>query len=217
MIRVIGRIDRAEQAQRALAEAGLEARAATGAPMSIAVSQADGTDAEVLASERPDWHGCHRLKWQEIRRPVVMCAAAKFSRRVEGCVGVLAGPDAWAPWPPTGDALRAALAQAREVAARRTPLDKRPAFVGMALGIAAHVSLLLAGAMVFFPRSVAPLLGAAHHVQPIFDTLLTLYPTFALAGIALLQRVSRRWTWLDLTLLSLCFANTAAAALPLLR
>lgn len=123
-IRVVGRIDLAEQIRAALAAAGADARVATTAPMDVAARTGeDGTGVDVLAN---GIEACAAIKKVAPGRPVVliawddsgsdavraMAASAATTRR---------GPDAVLSWPATGAEILAACERARAAARVERP------------------------------------------------------------------------------------------------
>lgn len=128
-IRVIGRIDLAQQIHAALVAEGADARLATAAPMAvIAETGRDGTGIDVLAM---GFDVCPGIKKAAPQRPVVMVTwdeprselaaamAASMARTARG-------PDAHLGWPATGRELLEACERAREASGVPRPRFRWP-------------------------------------------------------------------------------------------
>jgi hypothetical protein len=123
-IRVIGRIDLAQQLHAALTAAGADARLATAAPMAVvAATGRDGTAIDLLAN---DVDLCSALKKGAPKRPVAMVVwdedgSGLTTRWVAAVAETSRGPDAWLAWPATGAELLAACDRARATVSTPRP------------------------------------------------------------------------------------------------
>lgn len=137
-IRVIGRIDLAEQIHAALVALGVDARLATSAPMAvISATGRDGTGIDVIAN---GFDICPGIKKTAPERPVVMVTWDEPGTELTSTMAATAaktarGPDAHLRWPATGADILSACERAK-VAAR----IRRPRFT--ASGIFGRLALL---------------------------------------------------------------------------
>jgi hypothetical protein len=164
MVRVIGRIDLADEVQRALGAAGIESYVVTAGPMAAAEatgqdrSEADGLVADVLAHELGI---CAGIKRKARHRPVVLVTPAKLERIALAHMRGAFGPDAHVVWPASGEAVRSGIARA--VAAAETV---RPRFPGRSLPGAilfalATLLLIAPGVLVVLHADTTPFSRAA--------------------------------------------------------
>jgi hypothetical protein len=120
-VRVIGRVDLAQQIHAALVSEGADARLATAAPMAVvAETGRDGTGIDVLANA---FELCSSIKKAAQGRPVVMVTfeeGAGATPTAEAYAAQIArtsrGPDAHLPWPASGVEILAACERARNSA-----------------------------------------------------------------------------------------------------
>jgi hypothetical protein len=123
-IRVIGRIDLAQQIHAALLAEGADARLATAAPMAVVADTGrDGTGLDVLANA---FEICPGIKKSAPGRPVVMVTFDEFGSELAGELAASAartsrGPDVHLPWPATGRELLEACGRAVERARMPRP------------------------------------------------------------------------------------------------
>jgi hypothetical protein len=100
-VRVLGRIDQAQQAYDLLRGAGVEARLSTSAPMAaIAETGQDDTTLDLVVGESLGWGVA---KGTHPNRPVVVLAHPAFFPEIEAQARTCSGPDAWAAWPATAE------------------------------------------------------------------------------------------------------------------
>jgi hypothetical protein len=121
-IRVIGRVDLAQQIHAVLLAEGADARLATAAPMAVVANTGrDGTGLDVLANA---FEICPGIKKSAPGRPVVMVTFDEEGSELAAAYAAsLArtskGPDVHVPWPSTGHELLEACERA--MARARTP------------------------------------------------------------------------------------------------
>jgi hypothetical protein len=196
MVRVIGRIDLADEVHRALGAAGIESYVVTAGPMAAAEATGqDGSEADVLVADvlAHELGICAGIKRKARRRPVVLVTPAKLERIALAHMRGAFGPDAHVVWPASGEEVRSGIARA--VAAAETV---RPRFPGRSLPGAilfalATLLLIAPGVLVVLhadttPRAAIPLgtgllgagslLGARYSLMPrwnlIFGVLMIL-------------------------------------------
>jgi hypothetical protein len=147
-VRVLGRIDLAQQVYDLLRGAGVEARLSTSAPMAAAAETGkDGTTLDVYIGEGIDLHIDKR---RHPARPLVVLAHPALLPGFEARARTATGPDAWAAWPATAAEIVAACQRAVERAT--TPRPRRT--TGQLVASAGLVLLTLAVvlASIFGPR-----------------------------------------------------------------
>jgi hypothetical protein len=149
MVRIIGRIDLADEVHRALGAAGIESNVVTAGP--TAAAAASGEDGSVAVVVQ-DLGMCGGIKRKARHRPVVMVTTAKDERRVLANMRGASGPDAHVVWPASGDDLRAAVARA--VAAADTVRPRVPR------GQLPSIGLFLVGAILFLGGLLLGMLGS---------------------------------------------------------
>jgi hypothetical protein len=120
-VRVVGRIDLAEQVCATLRGAGQDAQLVTEGPMSVfgAAPPAEGVDV-VIATSLFDpmlWRLAKRSCAG--RRPMVAVAERPRERFLQRAVGRRHGPDAYVIWPATGAEILAAIRRAEDGVLRR--------------------------------------------------------------------------------------------------
>jgi hypothetical protein len=132
-IRVIGRVDLAQQIHAALLAEGADARLATAAAKAAARETGrDGTAIDVLASA---FDALNAIKKAAPGRPVVMVtfddpdSGGAQARIMASAARFSTGPDAHLPWPATGRDLLAACERAVEAA--RVPRPRVPRWKGV--------------------------------------------------------------------------------------
>lgn len=132
-IRVIGRIDLAQQIHAALVGVGVDARLATAAPMAvISATGRDGTAIDVVAN---GFDICSGIKKAAPERPVVMVTWDEPGTDLASSMAATAarsarGPDAHLPWPATGSDLLTACERAKGAAQIRRPRFTAGGLVG---------------------------------------------------------------------------------------
>jgi hypothetical protein len=118
-VRVLGRIDLAQQAYDLLRSAGVAARLSTSAPMAaLAETGRDDTTLDLVVGES---FGFRFDKGHHPNRPVVVLANPAFFPEIEDLARTSAGPDAWAAWPATAEEIVAACQRGVERAGIRRP------------------------------------------------------------------------------------------------
>lgn len=163
MVRVIGRIDRADEVHRALAAAGIESYVVTAGAMSAAgAAGQDGSEADVLvAGELPHELGtCAGIKRKARHRPVVLITPPKLERIARAHMRGAFGPDAHVVWPASGEELRSGIASALAAAG-----TVRPRFPG---GSLAREILFALGTVVLLVGTVLDVLGAGPFFRVVF-------------------------------------------------
>jgi hypothetical protein len=159
-IRVIGRIDLAQQIHAALVAEGVDARLATAAPMAVvAQTGRDGTGIDILAN---GFELCPSLKKAAPGRPLVVVTfdetGSEFAETYAASLAKTSrGPDVHLPWPATGRELLEACDRAVERA--RVP---RPRFSLQDVTIRL-IGLAMLGALIWF---VSPA-GPARRLEPL--------------------------------------------------
>lgn len=159
VVRVIGRIDFAEEICRTLRGAGMDAQAATAAPMSVygGTPPADGVDV-VLATTIFDPSLWRLAKSKHPLRPMVAVAEQRRERVLLGALRRRNGPDAYVTWPATAAELTDAVQRAVGSAGRsrswgRPDVLEALVLVGLLLwcvgGPAATVGALVLGVALF--------------------------------------------------------------------
>jgi hypothetical protein len=120
VVRVIGRIDVAEDVCRTLRGAGVDAQVATAGPMSIygGTPPAEGLDFVLATSifDPPLWRLAKRKR---PLRPMVAIADGRRERVLRGALRRRNGPDAYVTWPAPAAELLTAVARAEAAAGRR--------------------------------------------------------------------------------------------------
>jgi hypothetical protein len=159
-IRVIGRVDLAQQIHAALLAEGADARLVTATAKTVAKETGrDGTSVDVLANSLDV---CFAIKRAAPQRPVVIVhidePGTEFLARVAARgPKTSAGPDAYLAWPATAAEILGACDRARE-----TALIPRPSYfwrlVGSGSGL---VALLLVGGWAFVYVDAARGVGRA--------------------------------------------------------
>ena len=151
MVRVIGRIDLADEVHRALGAAGIDSNVVTAGP--TAAAAASGEDGSVAVVVQ-DLGMCGGIKRKARHRPVVMVTTAKDERRVLANMRGASGPDAHVVWPASGEDLRAAVARAVAAAGTvrpRVPRGQLPSIVLVLVG-----AILLLGGLAGMLGSDSP-------------------------------------------------------------
>lgn len=167
MVRVIGRIDLADEVHRALGAAGIESYVVTAGPMSAAAATGeDGSEADVLVGGGlPQELGtCAGIKRKVRHRPVVLVTPAKLERIALAHMRGAFGPDAHVAWPASGEELRSGIARAVAAAGTvrpRFPRGQLPGMIMFALGtvllLVGMVRDMLGADMTLFSRFLSPL------------------------------------------------------------
>ena len=139
MVRVIGRIDLADEVQRALAAAGIESNVVTAGPMAAATAAGEDGSVDVVVQ---DLGTCAGIKRKARHRPVVVITTAKDERRVLANMRGASGPDAHVVWPASGEDLRAAVARAVATAGTVRPRIPRGQLPSIVLFLVGAVLLL---------------------------------------------------------------------------
>jgi hypothetical protein len=124
MVRVIGRIDLADEVHRALGGAGIESYVVTAGPMSAAdAAGQDGSEADVLVTGAlpHELLTCAGIKRKARHRPVVLITPAKLERIARAHMRGAFGPDAHVVWPASGEHLRSGIARAVATAGTARP------------------------------------------------------------------------------------------------
>jgi hypothetical protein len=136
-VRVIGRVDLAEQISEVVRRAGFDPELVTAGPRSVygGTPPAEGVDVVVATSifDPPLWviaKGMHPL------RPMVAVAELRREPALRGALARRYGPDAYVTWPATPEDLGAAIRRAESTASRQrswTAADVRAAlaFAGL--------------------------------------------------------------------------------------
>ncbi len=186
-IRVIGRIDLAQQVHAALVAAGAGANLATAAPMAvIAATGRDDTAIDVIAN---DTLMCAGIKKAAPMRPVVVITwdepGSDLNRRRAAVQAETArGPDAHLPWPATGAEILAACERAKAASRVRRPRFSARVEIVRLVAIAILVVLVLALASEIRGRSA----GLRHGANPWLRAFMQL----SQAGIF---AASASWSW----------------------
>jgi hypothetical protein len=139
-IRVIGRIDLAQQVHAALLAAGADAHVATAAPMAVvSATGRDGSSIDVLANALDV---CPGIKEAAPERPVVLVIWNEpgsdvdvLTMMVESAAKTARGPDAYLRWPATGPELLAACERAKEASRIRRPRVRWRATLARVAGV----------------------------------------------------------------------------------
>jgi hypothetical protein len=118
-VRVIGRIDRAEQVREAVRSAGFDAEVVTASPMSVFIGTppGEGVDVAIATSifDPPLWRTGKR---RHPLRPMVVVAEKRHERGLRGAILRKYGPDAYVTWPATPEVLADAIRRAESTAPR---------------------------------------------------------------------------------------------------
>jgi hypothetical protein len=176
-VRVIGRIDLAEPVHAALRAAGVDARLATAAPMTVvSTTGRDGSVMDVIAQ---DLATCAAIKKVQPTRPVVVVTPAETSDLVALAAEGARGPDAHVVWPASGEDLVAACDRARASATVRRPRFPRRVIAGGLVGCAALAAV--AGAIAW----------SALHGRPIGPLVLS--AARIVLGVPMLGLAAREW------------------------
>lgn len=148
-VRVLGRIDLAQQAYDLLRSVGVEARLSTSAPMAAAAETgSDDTTLDLVVGQAIGFSD----KGRHPNRPVVVLAHPAFFPEIEAQARTSSGPDAWAAWPASAEEIVAACQRAIERSGKPRPRWTRGQlilFVGLVL-----LALALPLAWAFGPWSL---------------------------------------------------------------
>lgn len=184
-VRVIGRVDLADQIAGAVRSAGYDAGVVTASPMSVfaGTPPAEGIDV-VVATSVFDPQLWILAKARSPLRPMVAVAERRRERALRGALSRRNGPDAYVTWPATPDEIAAAIRRAEASAPRArswSAADLSSALV--ALGLPA---MTVGGGFGAFAVGVGLLvgLGSAWNVrwQTVGGVLLTVVGGIGIAG-----------------------------------
>lgn len=150
-VRVIGRIDLAEQVREAARSAGLDAEVVTAGPTSIfhGTPPDEGVDI-VVATSISDPLLWMFAKAKHPLRPMVAVAERRRERALRGMLSRRNGPDAYVTWPASPDELAAAIQRARASAGRTrswSAADIGSALfaAGLLVGVVDDIGMLVSG------------------------------------------------------------------------
>jgi hypothetical protein len=139
-VRVIGRIDLAEEVHRALSDAGADARLTTEGPSAVvAATSRDEAGIDVIVGA---FGTCAAIKKAVPARPVVLVIAPGLEAFAALAAKGSRGPDAYVAWPASGREIMAACDRARDSAGA-----PRPRMPWQILGLRTLALLVLTAAL----------------------------------------------------------------------
>jgi hypothetical protein len=184
-VRVIGRVDLADQVRDVVRSAGFEAEGVTAGPVSVfgAAPPAEGVDVVVATSifDPPLWRVG---KSRRPLRPMVAVAERSRERALRGAMLRRHGPDAYVTWPATPEDVAAAIRRAESSASRKRSWSA--ADVGAPLVIWGLIAMNFGGGVGALVAGVGLLLGVRSawnaRWQTVGGVVLTLMGGVGVAG-----------------------------------